>query len=94
MSAAAVVVLALAVGFGAAVWQGQRAEKHRARAVEMLANSEATLDFMTAVLRDGVRNDERLTIDDLYACSEAIAEQLGRSDPRTRGWRTTNIARA
>jgi eukaryotic-like serine/threonine-protein kinase len=84
VSAAAVVVLALAVGFGAAVWQWQRAEKHRARAVEMLANSEATLDFMTAVLRDGVRNDEKLTIDDLYARSEAIAEQLGRSDPRTR----------
>lgn len=84
VSAAAVVVLALVVGFGAAVWQWQRAEKHSARAVEMLANSEATLDFMTAVLRDGVRNDEKLTIDDLYARSEAIAEQLGRSDPRTR----------
>jgi len=84
VSAAAIVVLALAVGFGATVWQWQRAETHRARAVEMLANSEATLDFMTAVLRDGVRNDESLTIDDLYARSEAIAEQLGRSDPRTR----------
>ena len=84
VSAAAVVVLALAVGFGATVWQWQRAEKHRARALEMFANSEATRDFMTAVLRDGVRNDETLTIDDLYARSEAIAEQLGRSDPRTR----------
>ena len=36
-----------------------------------------------AVLRDGVRNDETLTIDELYARSEAIAAQLGRSDPRT-----------
>jgi eukaryotic-like serine/threonine-protein kinase len=83
VSAAAIVVLALAVGFGSAVSQWRRAEKHRARAVEMLANSEATLDFMSAVFRDGVRNDETLTIDELYARSEAIAEQLGTSDPRT-----------
>jgi serine/threonine-protein kinase len=83
VSAAAIVVLALAVGFGTTASQWRRAEKHRARAVEMLANSEATLDFMSAVLRDGVRNDETLTIDELYARSEAIAEQLGRSDPRT-----------
>lgn len=84
VGAAVVAVLALAVGFGTAVWQWQRAEKHRATALEMLANSEATLDFMRAVLRDGVRNDETLTMDELYSRSEAIAEQLGRSDPRTR----------
>jgi serine/threonine-protein kinase len=83
VSAAAIVVLALAIGFGTTVSQWRRAEKHRVRAVEMLANSEATLDFMSAVLRDGVRNDETLTIDELYARSEAIAEQLGRSDSRT-----------
>jgi len=83
VSAAAIVVLALAIGFGTTVSQWRRAEMHRARAVEMLANSEATLDFMSAVLRDGVRNDETLTIDELYARSEAIAEQLGRSDSRT-----------
>jgi len=47
-------VLALIVGFGAAVWQWQRAEDHRVKALEMLADSEATLDFMNAVLRDGV----------------------------------------
>jgi serine/threonine-protein kinase len=84
VTAAVAAVLALGVGFGAAVWQWQRAEKHRATAVEMLANSEATLDFMRAVLRDGVRNDETLTIDELYARSEALAEQLGKGDPRTR----------
>jgi serine/threonine protein kinase/tetratricopeptide (TPR) repeat protein len=84
VTAAVAAVLALGVGFGAAVWQWQRAEKHRATAVEMLANSEATLDFMQAVLRDGVRNDETLTIDELYARSEALAEQLGKGDPRTR----------
>lgn len=84
VGAAVVAVLALAVGFGTAVWQWQRAEKHRATALEMLANSEATLDFMRAVLRDGVRNDETLTMDELYSRSEAIAEQLGKSDPRTR----------
>ncbi|HKS58812.1 MAG TPA: protein kinase [Steroidobacteraceae bacterium] len=84
VTAAVAAVLALGVGFGTAVWQGQRAEKHRATAVEMLANSEATLDFMRAVLRDGVRNDETLTIDDLYSRSEALAEQLGKGDPRTR----------
>ena len=83
VGAATIVVLALAIGFGTTVSQWRRAEKHRARAVEMLANSEATLDFMSAVLRDGVRNDETLTIDELYARSEAIAEQLGRSDART-----------
>lgn len=84
VTAAAAAVLALGIGFGAALWQWQRAEKHRATAVEMLANSEATLDFMRAVLRDGVRNDETLTIDDLYSRSEALAEQLGKGDPRTR----------
>src|SRR4030095_3320106 len=77
-------VLALAVGFGAAVWQWQRAENHRIKAVEMLVDSEATLDFMHAVLRDGVRSDETLTIDDLLARSETIAEQSGRSDTRMR----------
>lgn len=92
VSAAAVVVLALGVGFGTAVWQWQRAEKHRATAVEMLANSEATLDFMRAVLRDGVRNDETLTMDELYSRSEAIAAQLGRSDPRTRAVATDFVA--
>jgi tetratricopeptide (TPR) repeat protein len=66
---------------------------HRARAVEMLANSEATLDFMSAVLRDGVRNDETLTIDELYARSEAIAEQLGRSDSRTGAVASDFVAR-
>ncbi|HEY7641061.1 MAG TPA: protein kinase [Steroidobacteraceae bacterium] len=84
VTAAAAAVLALGVGFGAALWQGQRAERHRAIAVEMLANSEATLDFMRAVLRDGVSNEETLTIDELYARSEALAEQLGKGDPRTR----------
>lgn len=84
VGAAAVAVLALVVGFGTAVWQWQRAEKHRATAVEMLANSEATLEFMRAVLRDGVRNDETITIDELRSRSEDIAEQLGKSDARTR----------
>jgi eukaryotic-like serine/threonine-protein kinase len=93
VSAAAIVVLALASGFGTTVSQWRRAEKHRLRAVEMLANSEATLDFMSAVLRDGVRNDETLTIDELYARSEAIAEQLGRSDPRTGAVASDFVAR-
>jgi serine/threonine protein kinase/tetratricopeptide (TPR) repeat protein len=92
VSAAAVAVLALSVGFGTAVWQWQRAENHRIKAVEMLVDSEATLDFMHAVLRDGVRSDETLTIDDLLARSETIAEQSGRSDPRMRAVATDFVA--
>ncbi|MGH8241246.1 MAG: hypothetical protein ACREXP_30105, partial [Steroidobacteraceae bacterium] len=92
VSAAAVAVLALGVGFGAAVWQWQRAENHRVRAVAMLVDSEAALDFMHAVLRDGVRSDETLTIDELLARSATIAEQSGRSDPRMRAVATDFVA--
>jgi tetratricopeptide (TPR) repeat protein len=50
----------------------------------MLANSEATLDFTRAVLMEGVRNDETITMDELRSRSEAIAQQLGKNDARTR----------
>ena len=92
VSTAAVAVLALIVGFGAAVWQWQRAEDHRIKALEMLADSEATIDFMNAVLRDGVRSDETLTIDELLARSETIAKHLGKSDPRIRAVATDFVA--
>jgi serine/threonine protein kinase len=84
VSAAAAAVLALAIGLGTAVWQWQMAAKDRERAVARLADSEATLEFTRAVLMDGIRNDESITIDALRARSEQIVEQLGVSDARTR----------
>jgi len=84
VTAAAVAAAAIIVGGAMVLWQWQVATKHRAIAVEMLANSEATLDFARAVLMDGIRNDEAITVDELRSRSEAIATRLGKNDARTR----------
>ena len=91
VSAAAVAVLALGVGFGAAVWQWQRAENHRVKAVEMLVDSEATLDFMHAVLRDGVRSDETLTIDELSHAAQPSPSSRAEAIRACVPWRRTSL---
>jgi serine/threonine-protein kinase len=92
LSLAATVVAALAVGLGAAVWQWRAAATQRAMATDHLAQTRATLDFIKAVLTEGIERGETVTLDQLLARSEAMAEASAPSDPATRAAATEFVS--
>jgi serine/threonine-protein kinase len=53
VAAAVAVVLALVVGLGVAVWQGQQAAVERDRAEAALEQAESTLDFLSTMISAG-----------------------------------------
>ena len=84
LSALSAVVVSLAVGLGAALWQAHEARRHAAVAQSRLQMTEATLDFTTMVLTEGLSAGESVTLDELIKRSEAMAESRFAADPAER----------
>jgi tetratricopeptide (TPR) repeat protein len=84
LAAVSAVVASLAVGLGAALWQAHEAQRHAAVASSRLQMTEATLDFTTMVLTEGLSAGESLTLDELIKRSEAMAESRFANDPAER----------
>jgi serine/threonine-protein kinase len=84
LAAMSAVVLSLAVGLSAALWQAHEARRLAAVAQSQLQMTEATLDFTTMVLTEGLSANETLTLDELIKRSEAMAESRFATDPTER----------
>ena len=83
----AAVMIALAVGAGAALWQAgiarrqaaraaeeaRRAQSERDRAVALTERHEASLEFIQVMLTEAAAADEAVTLNDLLGRSEALA---------------------
>jgi serine/threonine-protein kinase len=87
-----VVTAAIVSGLGVALWQWQEANAQRVAAMSRLVQAEAALDFTTAVLTEGVRRDEPVSLDTLFSRSEAIVERMGRHDQMIRSIGTGFVA--
>ena len=83
LAALLAVVLSLGIGLGAALWQAHEAQRLASIAQSRLQMTEATLDFTTRVLTEGLSADESLTLDELIKRSEAMAESPA-ADPTER----------
>jgi tetratricopeptide (TPR) repeat protein len=88
----ATVVAALSIGLGAALWQWRAAAAQRAIATDSLAQTRATVDFVKAVLTEGIDRDESVTLDQLLARSEMMAEAAAPSDPEMRAAATEFVS--
>ncbi|HEY6355313.1 MAG TPA: serine/threonine-protein kinase, partial [Burkholderiaceae bacterium] len=84
LTALSAVVVSLAVGLGAALWQAHEARRLAAVAQSRLQTIEATLDFTTKVLTEGLSTGESLTLDELIKRSEAMTESRIAADPAER----------
>lgn len=76
------VGVAVLVGLGAALWQAREAARERELAYARLAQTEAVSEFMHAVLAESIQYDERITLKELVARSEAIARAAGHPTER------------
>jgi serine/threonine-protein kinase len=92
LSAAAIVALAILIGFGVALWQWNEASLQRSAAMQRLGQAEAALSFTAAVLTEGIQKNESVSLEALLERSEAIAERLGQYDATTRNVATEFVA--
>jgi serine/threonine protein kinase len=92
LGVAVLVTLALATSLGVAAWQWTRAEQQRLIAVDRLANSVASTDFMSAILMERLQPGESVTFEELIARSEQMAHESGENDLRTRIFATDFLA--
>jgi serine/threonine-protein kinase len=74
-AAALAVLLALGSGLAVATVQGLEAARQRAEALRQLKHAQAALDFVQAVLTEGVSNDEALTRAELLQRSRRFVER-------------------
>ena len=84
LAAVAAAGVSLAAGLGAALWQAHEARRLAAVALSRLQMTEATLDFTTMVLTEGLSAGESLTLDELIKRSEALAESRFATEPAER----------
>jgi serine/threonine-protein kinase len=85
LTALSAVGVSLAVGLGAALWQAHEARRLAAVAQSQLQITEATLDFTTMVLTEGLSAGDSLTLDELIKRSESMAEsRIAAADPAER----------
>ncbi|MFI4932553.1 MAG: hypothetical protein ACHP83_20085, partial [Burkholderiales bacterium] len=92
LGAATAVVLALALGLGAAVWQAREALHQSAVARARAQQAQASTDFTLMVLSEGMRADEALTLDQLMRRSEAMAEHEFSGNPTERAVAADTVA--
>ena len=82
LAACAGVGVAVLTGLGTALWQAGEAARERELAYARLAQTEAVSEFMHAVLAESIQYDERITLKELVARSEAIAQSAGQPTER------------
>jgi serine/threonine-protein kinase len=92
LGAAAAVVLALAMGLSAAIWQAHEAMHQSAIARARAQQAQASTDFTLMVLSEGMRADEALTLDQLMQRSEAMAEHEYNGNPTERAVAADTVA--
>lgn len=76
LTSVAAAVAALLAGTGVALWQAREARQQAELARAGLVRSDASADFMTRVLSEGVQIGEAVTLDELVQRSEALARSL------------------
>jgi serine/threonine-protein kinase len=95
----AAVMIALALGAGVALWQAgiarrqasraaeeaRQAQRERDRAVALSERHEAAVDFIQIMLTEAVRVDEKVTLNELLARSEALALTSIGNQPEQQG---------
>ena len=92
LAVTALVVFALSASLGVAAWQWKQATRERLVAIDRLANSQASADFMSAILMERLQPGESVTFEELIARSETMATESGRADLRTRIFATDFLA--
>jgi eukaryotic-like serine/threonine-protein kinase len=75
LAAAAALILSLAGGLAATLWQAREAQRQAAIAVAGLDRAEASYEFASAVLMEGIGSNETISIDQLLTRAAAIADQ-------------------
>lgn len=88
----ALVVLALTTSLGVAAWQWNQATRQRLVAIDRLANSQASGDFLSAILMERLQPGQSVSFEELIARSETMATESGREDLRTRIFATDFLA--
>jgi tetratricopeptide (TPR) repeat protein len=92
LGAVAAVVLALAIGLSAALWQAHEAMVQSAIARARQQQAQAATDFTLMVLSEGMRADEALTLDKLMQRSEEMAEREFSGNPTERAVAADTVA--
>jgi hypothetical protein len=91
-TAAAAVLAALLLGLAVATWQAREARRQSGIARARQARSQASADFTLAVLTEGLRADELLSLDKLVERSEAFAENDFSANPTERAVAVDTVA--
>ncbi|MGZ9057772.1 MAG: protein kinase domain-containing protein [Burkholderiaceae bacterium] len=73
VAAGAVVCVAIVAGLAGTLWQAREAAFQRDRALAQLHRAESTADFMSLMIFNAWGVDERLSVRDFLARSEALA---------------------
>jgi serine/threonine-protein kinase len=88
----ATVMIALALGVAVALWQASRAaaearqaQRERDRAVALAERHEAAVDFIQIMLTEAVQADEKVTLNELLARSQALALDSSGDQPEQQG---------
>jgi eukaryotic-like serine/threonine-protein kinase len=92
VTAAAAVLAALLLGLAVATWQAREARRQSGIALARQTRSQASADFTLAVLTEGLRADELLSLDKLVERSEAFAENDFSANPTERAVAVDTVA--
>ena len=84
VTAAAVTLMAILVGGGAAVWQGRAAAQQRDRALALASRNSAINEFMDMLIAEAASSEKPVTVNELLARSEklAMASTSGNNEDR------------
>jgi len=92
LAVTALVLVVLTASLGVAAWQWDRASRQRLVAIDRLANSQTSADFLSAILMERLQPGESVTFEELIARSETMATESGGQDLRTRIFATDFLA--
>lgn len=79
--AATLVVTALLVGVGAALWQARAAARQRDHALTLLSRTEGVVEFLNLLITEAAESRRPVTVNNLLARSEALAMTAFRHAP-------------